>query len=229
MQKDMVRQRLLSLIKENDTDLKALSKVAGRNDAYVQQYLKRGSPRKLPHEVALAFAEYFNVPEADFLDRPRSRDRQLALDFRIPEIDVRAGAGMGGESILENFTDDGKDIVSAEADRGYWQMPAEYLAAEIRVRRGQVRIIEVIGDSMKPTLESGDRVMVNMADKTPSPPGIFALFDGLGPVVKRIEHIPNSDPVSVRIISDNAHHTAYDRTAEEVNIIGRVVWFARRL
>lgn len=55
------------------------------------------------------------------------------------------------------------------------------------------------------------------------------LFDGIGLVAKRLEHVPNSDPPSVRIISSNKEYEAYVRTIEETNIVGRVVWFSREI
>lgn len=63
----------------------------------------------------------------------------------------------------------------------------------------------------------------------PTLPGIFVLFDGLGLVAKRLEHVVNSDPPTVRIISDNPLYAPYERSAEEVNIIGRIRWFAREV
>lgn len=59
---------------------------------------------------------------------------------------------------------------------------------------------------MEPTLESGDRVLVSNADRLPSPPGLFTLWDGFGVVVKRIEHLLNSDPLTLSIASDNPKH-----------------------
>jgi hypothetical protein len=49
----------------------------------------------------------------------------------------------------------------------------------------------------------------------------------MGLVAKRLEHIPNSDPPRVRIISDNAFYAPYEGTG--VNIIGRIRWFAREI
>ena len=60
-------------------------------------------------------------------------------------------------------------------------------------------------------------------------PGIFVLHDGMGLVAKRLEHIPNSDPPRVRIISDNPFYKPYEGSGEEVNIIGRIRWFAREM
>ena len=68
-----------------------------------------------------------------------------------------------------------------------------------------------------------------MNQKSPLPPGIFVLHDGMGLVAKRLEHISNSDPPAVRVISDISLYSAYERTANEVNIIGRIRWFAREV
>lgn len=147
----------------------------------------------------------------------------------IAEIDIRAGMGGGGVACAQNVTDEFGSTVAADDVKAIWDLPAEYLVHELRVAPGQARIVEVQGDSMEPTLRTGDRVMINLADQRPSPPGIFAVWDGFGVVVKRIEPIPNSEPPTLRLISDNAHHGVYERTIDEVNIIGRVVWFSRRL
>lgn len=82
---------------------------------------------------------------------------------------------------------------------------------------------------MSPTLESGDRAMIDTGDRVPAPDGLFALHNGIGVVVKRLEFIPNSDPPGFKIMSDNPKHSTYERTIEEINVIGRVVWFARKI
>ena len=66
-------------------------------------------------------------------------------------------------------------------------------------------------------------------DAPPTPPGIFALHDGMGLVAKRLDHIPNTEPPRVRIIPDNPLYAPYEGTAEEVNIIGGIRWFAREI
>lgn len=146
----------------------------------------------------------------------------------VAEVDASVGAGMGAPETLEVGWE-GAYGVSAPSVRSVWTLPTDYLRFELRVPKLAVRLVEVIGDSMQPTLYPGDRIMVNTADRRPSPPGIFALWDGLGLVVKRVEHIPNTDPLIYRISSDNPHHATYERTEEEVNIVGRVVWYGRRI
>ena len=150
----------------------------------------------------------------------------------VSEINVRGGLGAGGESILENFTLSNGHTISADSVRGEWLFPDDYLA-EIRVRSRNVRIIEVFGDSMEKDdgggILSGDRVMIDISDRNPTPPGIFAVWDGFGIVVKRIERVPQSDPPAIKLISDNPSHEPYILTADEAGIIGRLIWFARRL
>lgn len=97
----------------------------------------------------------------------------------------------------------------------------------LKASPSQLRIMTVEGDSMEPTLLDGDTVLVDMTRRSPNPPGIFVLDDGMGLVAKRLQHVPNSDPPAVRVISDNKHYPEYERTAGEINIVGRIRWFAR--
>jgi len=69
----------------------------------------------------------------------------------------------------------------------------------------------------------GEKVMADVGDRSPSPPGIFVLWDGLGIVLKRVEYIPFSDPPTVRISSDNQRYEPYERTLEEAHILARVI------
>jgi phage repressor protein C with HTH and peptisase S24 domain len=134
---------------------------------------------------------------------------------------AHAGArpSMGGGSVVE---DDG------EPGRNYHFRRA-WIRDKIRASPSTLRVLQVEGDSMLPTLEDGDTVLVDMNQRSPRPAGIFVLHDGMGLVAKRLEHIPMSDPPRLRIISDNARYAPYECTAEEINVIGRIRWFAREL
>lgn len=134
----------------------------------------------------------------------------------IPELEVRAAAGGGF-------------IVDRESVRYHHPFATPFVRYELRSDPDRLAIVEVDGDSMQPTLLNGDRVLVDTGRRNPSPPGIFALWDGMGTIVKRVEHIHGSQPPTVRIISDNPVHRPYERTLDEANIVGRVVWVARRM
>ena len=94
---------------------------------------------------------------------------------------------------------------------------------------GGLKLLSISGDSMSPTLEDGDLVMVDTHRRMPSPPGIFILDDGVGLVAKRVDAILNSWPLALRLSSDNPAYSNYRRRVDEVHIVGRVVWFARSI
>ena len=81
---------------------------------------------------------------------------------------------------------------------------------EFRAKPDDLRMITVDGDSMEPLLSSGDRIMIDVSRNLPSPPGIFVIWDGLGLVAKRIEHVPHSDPLRVVLKSLNPQYDSYE-------------------
>ena len=90
-------------------------------------------------------------------------------------------------------------------------------------------MIAVDGDSMEPLLSCGDRILLDVNGQVPVPPGIFVIWDGMGLVAKRIEHVPHSDPPKVVLKSLNPEYDSYERPAEEVCVVGRAMWVYRRL
>lgn len=163
------------------------------------------------------------VPEADMIRRiladaengGSEGESHLVEKVHVPEYDVRASAGPGSISDEENVRD-------------RWAFSRNYLAS-IGVLGHELAVIEVIGDSMGDTLSSGDRILVDMSDRNPARPGVFVIWDSDATVVKRLEKIPASDPPKLVLISDNQNHRAYEVPADLVTVVGRVVWFARRL
>lgn len=236
MQIDQPRANLLALIEERQTDLATVSRAIGKNHAYLQQYIKRNTPRYLPEDVREALADHFRTGNPDVFRAPqknetRRRPASLISPNTADEVQTKGGAGPGLLPSSERETTDeatghsyGKDPIV-----GTWQFPDGYLSRSIGVSAGRARIIEVRGDSMVPTLLSGDRVMVDLDQTLPSPPGLFALWDGEGVVIKRVDRVRRSDPPAIEIISDNPRHKPYRGTDEEVRIIGRVVWYARKI
>lgn len=127
---------------------------------------------------------------------------------------------MGGGAVVEDHDD--------SAGRAY-HFRRSWIRSSLKASPSQLRIMHVEGDSMAPTLLDGDTVLVDMTRRAPNPPGIFVVDDGMGLVAKRLEHIANSDPPAVRVISDNKHYPEYERTADEIHIVGRIRWFAREI
>jgi hypothetical protein len=85
------RAALDALIRERREDYASLSRLLGRNPAYVQQYIKRGVPKKLDEEDRAKLARYFGVSEALLGGREAAADDLIA----VPVLDVQASAGPG--------------------------------------------------------------------------------------------------------------------------------------
>jgi len=102
-----------------------------------------------------------------------------------------------------------------------------WIEDELGANPKNLRILRVTGDSMVPTLHDGDTILVDMERKSPYPPGLFVLHDGMGLMAKRIEHIPSSDPPRIRVTSDNPNYSPYSCLLDEVNIVGRIRWYGR--
>ena len=144
------------------------------------------------------------------------------LPGAVPEIDAKAGAGNGNVGETEVVTLRRGESYVGHKVVSEWVFPPAFLRHELRMQPGDVMVLEVVGDSMSPTLESGDRVMVDTTYSKPTPDGIYVIEEGDGPMVKRLQLVRRSDPPEIRIISDNKHHEAYTLRLADIRIIGRV-------
>lgn len=213
----VVLERLIAERGENYADLSRLLK---RNPAYVQQFIKRGTPRKLDEEDRRVLARYFGVAE-ELLGGPRGRvpierkSRPLPAVVPVPRLSLGASAGAG--SLDED-----------ERAAGVLAFDANWLR-HLGVRPQRVSIIRVDGESMAPTLNDGDEIMVDHDDDaTRLRDGVYVLrLDGVL-MVKRIAMGPRRGLFSV--LSDNRHYPGWvDIEPALVAIVGRVVWTGRRL
>jgi phage repressor protein C with HTH and peptisase S24 domain len=169
--------------------------------------LENISWQKLLFDEELAVSSAVAMP-----DNMSQRHKRSSVSPRlcIDELDVRASAGHGA-------------LVDGEKLIARWEIPTELIRGFTSAPPDELKIIRVQGDSMEPTLLPGQRVMVDSADRTPSPPGIFVVWDGLGFVIKRVDLVPHSEPLRVRISSDNGRYEPYERTLNEAYIQGRVI------
>lgn len=152
-----------------------------------------------------------------------SDDQAMHPDFPVQDpsreylpIDIIPSyAGMGGGGNGEG-----------EPEKGL--VPRSLIENELRAKASDFLLIDARGDSMEPDFHHGDQILIDQRDVNPVQPGTFALWDGDGYVVKLVERIPQK-PGYYRIFSSNGRYSSYEVNAEEIRIMGRPVWFARRL
>src|ERR1043165_4534908 len=94
----VVLERLIAERGENYSDL---SRRLKRNPSYIQQFIKRGTPRKLDEEDRRILARYFGVSE-EVLGGPARQEfmverksRPLPAVVPVPRLSLGASAGPG--------------------------------------------------------------------------------------------------------------------------------------
>lgn len=214
------RTALDRLIVERGENYADLSRLIGRNPAYIQQFIKRGTPRKLDEADRRILARYFGVAETMLgspvpAGAPIPRVRGLPAVVAVPRLSLGASAGAG--SLDED-----------ERTAGVMAFDAQWLR-HLGVRPQRVSIIRVDGELMAPTLNDGDDIMVDHEDDADRlRDGVYVLrLDGVL-MVKRVAMGPLRGRFSV--LSDNPHYPDWtDIDPAMVAIVGRVVWTGRRL
>ncbi|MDE2302006.1 MAG: transcriptional regulator [Sphingomonadales bacterium] len=210
------RVRLLELARARAVSLAALSGMIGRNASYLQQFVRKGSPRKLEEGDRRTLARFFAIAESELGGTEEISHGQRAARMRgewadIPRLSLGASAGPGtlaeGEASFDSFR------FSTRWLRRHGLDPA------------QLSAILVTGDSMEPLLRDGDEILV---DRSPRPlgNGIYVIRVGEALMVKRLDV---AQPGRIGLISDNAVYPPLWLAPEEVAVTGRVVWKSGRL
>lgn len=169
--------------------------------------------------------------EPPTLEPMRSAWSDWPATIDVEETEPRAGGASFGFGDSTEMADAENGVtISADPVRDHWGIPASFVSGELRMSRNKARIIEVFGDSMYDpgnpgapgSLFPGDRVIIDVGDVNPTPPGIFLVWDGYGLVLKMVEVVRNSQPARVRLKSRNPSYDPYEATEDEAKIIGRV-------
>ena len=200
------RAALAALIARSGASYAALSRLLGRNPAYLQQFVTRGSPRRLAEQDRRLLAAYFGVSEIE-LGADSAAGSPLV---RVPRLDVAASAGSGA-------------LVDAEPRLGTLGLdPA--LLARLSARPRDLSLIRAAGDSMAPTLLDGDELLVDRGDRRVRPTGaVFVVRHDDALLVKRVSRIDGG----FRVASDNPAYP--DLRLAAVEVIGRVIWLSRAI
>lgn len=167
-------------------------------------------------------------------DSPGQAEAYLRDHYRsavagaLPEIDVQVGAGQGtvGEVLSLPM---GKEIYSGHRVVAEWLFPDGFLRNEAKVVPSQSLVLSVVGDSMVPTYQPGDRVIVDLSQNTLTSDTVYVISDGASePQIKRLQRVLFSEPAMVRIISDNPALQTDTVELDRLQIIGRVCGLVAR-
>ncbi|MGL4573565.1 MAG: LexA family transcriptional regulator [Burkholderiaceae bacterium] len=176
-------------------------------------------PLNHPVKYRLSFSTLAKLRERypsfpGFGSLPDLPPEDTARDYMQVEI-LPTFAGMGGGG-----NGDG-DVVTALVPR--------YLIEDVfRGRPSDFRLVRTRGDSMEPDFRHDDEVLIDLRDKSPTQPGPFAVWDGDGHVLKNIERTNEG----LRLFPSNRekyNEAVIHAERDDFYIMGRAIWFARRL
>jgi len=207
----LVLERLCA---ERGEDFAGLSRMLGRNSAYIQQYVRRGVPKRLGEEERRKLASYFGVAET-LLGGPVD-EHSLAGLITVKRHPVAASAGPGA-------------IVAEELGKPYFAFDERWLKGLTATSPANLSIVRVEGDSMAPTLNAGDDILVDLGDSIERlRDGIYVLRIDDALVVKRIALNPVGRRLTVQ--SDNPAYPDWpDCGFKDIHPVGRVIWSGRRV
>ena len=218
------RGRLRDLVRRSGTSLAALSRLLGRNPAYLQQFVTRGSPRHLDEDDVDKIAEFLGKSKRLFdtrmHDPSRASHRARRSDMTsagmsdwvdVPRLPLGASAGPGA-------------IAEEEISYDHFRFSKRWLR-EQGLEGAELSAIMVEGDSMEPLLRDGDEILV---DRSPRPfrDGVHVVRLGETLMVKRVA---SAGQGRFALLSQNLAYPPVEVAAEELEIVGRVVWKGGRI
>lgn len=135
---------------------------------------------------------------------------------KIPQFDVAASAGVGA------FVDGEPEVEMVRVDK-------DWLENQLKVRPEDASLIYVRGDSMMPTLNNGDVLLVS-SNVEQIGDGIYVLHsDGLLQV-KRLQRQPGGQ---IRVTSDKPAYQPYivnfADESTDFRVVGKVVWTVHKV
>ncbi len=217
---DDARRRLFELARDQGVSLSSLSQLIHRNTTYLQQFIRKGSPRKLEEQDRKRLAEFFGVEESE-LGAPEEKSYLLpesesvtARESDWVEVDrlpLGASAGPGA-------------LTGLEAPFDVFRFSRRWLR-EQGLDGAQLAALKVEGDSMEPLLRDGDEILVDRSQR-PLRDGVHVVRLGDTLMVKRLA---SAGPGRATLLSQNLSYPPLEVSLEDLAIIGRVVWKSGRL
>jgi phage repressor protein C with HTH and peptisase S24 domain len=216
-----------------DADLRSMQAMAGAQDVAAlaaalgvevgtfKTWRRRG---EIPAKIRVAFAAIVqnklgaqpSISIETAIENKRRNDSYKAGFVFVPRYDVRAAAGDGV-------------IISDETVVDYLAFKRDWLVNRLGCEPMQVALFESSGDSMSPTINDRDLMLVDLKVEQRRLDDIYVVR--LNEML-RVKRLAWRGANSVELISDNqayGRQTLEGRRMKELTLIGRVRWCGREL
>ncbi|MGI9275633.1 MAG: XRE family transcriptional regulator [Endozoicomonas sp.] len=201
-------------------DKKQFAEQTGKSASHIYKICRGASRPSMAYLESLY--EEFRVDlnwlltgEQSSSDQPAGSVSDRDIVF-APMFDVQASAGGGALVQAEDITD-------------YFAFNKSFLSRQLGVSGDHLAFVSVSGESMLPTLNDGDRVLVDMSQRTVQREGIYLLQTDDGLMAKRLKQAANGD---LNVNSDNPEYPSWTipvQDREHNPVLGKVVWCARSI
>lgn len=157
------------------------------------------------------------VPDQADKSRAIAQIDHLKTDFDIEMVrNVDIAYAMGDGALVEDYPEMG----ITPFDRNFLRALGAKLFDRLFLCRGE-------GDSMSPTIFDSDLVLVDATvQRITMQDRIWALTVAGAGMIKRVRMLPNDE---IMVISDNPSVPPQTYQADDVHIVGRVLWIGRRM
>lgn len=199
------REALDGLISERGETYASISRLLGRNSAYIQQFIKRGSPARLDQSDIALLALHFDVP--------------------VEVLGGKEGPTVGQRSIIKVPLLNG----TGNDSRSQWRLVDAAWLGRLCDQPASVAILPIVGEAMEPTLCNGDEVMISRVRAQESVrEGLYAIRGSSEIFVRRIAIDPTKNRLTV--LTDHPAYPSWQGIQRKgVDIVGRVIWIGARV
>lgn len=222
----VLRTRLAKAMEWRGATAKGLARTAGIGETVVRDILqgktgdvKLGTVERIAKALGLSIADLLPSALSDARpahmpdDAPTASSDQGEI-VQIQKLDLSLSMGPG--TLID-------DWVEAEPE----PFGLTFIRRITRSPTDRLKLVEGIGDSMWPTLNWGDAVLIDTTDKHLSKQDAIYWINLYGAAgIKRLRTI---GPGRVLVKSDNPNVDDQEVDLQDLRIEGRAVWFARGL
>ncbi len=209
-------RRFVTLVDQfSEGNKKRFAEITGRSPSTIYRICRGGSRPSLAYLESLS--EQFSVDLNWLITGERSNDEVVHKNQSelviAPKFDVQASAGFGQVGFSEDISE-------------HFGFSKQWLSSQLGVHSDQLAFVSVRGESMQPTLEDGDMILVDMSQNQVHREDVYLLHTDDGLMTKRLKPLKTG----IKVQSDNPEFPSWEicgATDEQTRVVGKVVWFGR--
>ena len=208
------------------------------SEMITNRLINGGVIRKIPLRKITIFAEKLKIETTSLSNyNDDLRDDVVFLDIDKPvehKEETVSNTDTANQELVSIDVIDAKkcrgDDIENLSDNaiGQQMMTPAALKAYTKTNPDDVKIINAIGDSMSPTINSGDFVWIDISCTTPRADGLYVIVIGDAMSIKRLQIHPFTGSITIK--SDNQRYEDYvAENADDIRVVGKVIYHVRRV